>query len=327
MQQQIENYITSLNIPGALINLKSDKYPSFTLIYGYSDLNKKIVMNKNQQFKIGSITKTFIGKVIMELVKENKIGLDDLVSKYLDGIDGVTIGHIGTMRSGIFNYTNDEKFRDDIESTNSSSQPSLEIEWTPNELLKIGLSNKRNFEADTQFEYSNTNAIILAMIIEQVTGNTWQQEVTERIIKPLNLKNTGFCFEDNFMRGYEYKNGHFVDVSNSSMSWCWAAGAMVSTVNDLEKYCQYIGDCEWPSHHILPEFGINVFYGFHILKMESFIGHNGGLPGYSSYMLYEKETNTKIIIVVNIQEMDNGQNPANKIAEYMISLFKNIDFQ
>jgi len=307
MESTIRNHIIDLEIPGVIVLFQS-KNQSFVITHGD--------ININQQFKIGSLTKTFMGIIIMQLVEENKLSLDEMVSNYLN-IPNITIRQVITMRSGLFDYTKDPDFvRQYDENPN--------YEFTPQQLLNYGLSHTQNFEPDTDFEYSNTNTIVLGLIIEKITKNKIKQEIYNRITKPLNLTNTSFepvtQILQNFMCGLEYQNGKLCDVTNLNTFWGWAAGAIVSTVEDLNIYCDYLLQYNkqyYPSHKLLPS-NLHLYYGHHLMKLESYYGHNGSLPGYSCYLLCNLDT--KIIIVSNIQINKNGVNPANSIAELIVTL-------
>jgi len=171
---------------------------------------------------------------------EKLIDLDDPVSKYLLGIpngDNITIREIGEMRSGLFNYTEDPNFY-----KNYTENPCRN--WLSDELYAIGIINKPSFEPGTDVEYSNTNTIILALIIERITKNTIEEEICSRILNPLELKMTKFrtngSFHEPKMNGYEYNEiNYLIDITHNNPSWAWAAGAITSNIDNMSKFMKY----------------------------------------------------------------------------------------
>lgn len=170
MKAAADSFINNTHVPG-LVALVFDRQKGIEWIYeaGYSNIPEKLPMNRNYIFRIGSNTKTFVVTVLLQLVDEGKVSLYDKLSKYFPEYpkaDKVTVEMLANMTSGIFNYSNDEEFRNEMLSNPSKV-------WTPDELIEIGLLKRGfNFEPGENFEYSNTNTIIIGKIIEKVTGNS-----------------------------------------------------------------------------------------------------------------------------------------------------------
>ncbi len=335
LRKEVNKLLKLLDVPGALVYLKSDVYDDFLITYGYSDVKNKIKTDENDKYRIGSNTKMFIGIILLQLYMEKLIDLDDPVSKYLLGIpngNNITIREIGEMRSGIFNYSMDPTFyKVFIEDPDRN--------WLSDELYTIGITNKPSFEPGTDAEYSNTNTIILALIIERITKNSIQKELCSRILKPLKLKNTKFktngSFNDPKMNGYQY-NDILIDVTHNNPSFAWAAGAITSNIDDMAKFIKYgIGkhtllnkdaikqQRSWASCIKSPYFKLLFCYGFQLEKYETFLGHNGAIPGYNSISLYDISTNTTILVTINIQTTKNNISPAQFIGEFIIARLLN----
>lgn len=345
LKNKITDFIKTLDVPGAIVSVKSKVYPSFLINYGYSDVIRKIPVSIDDRFRIGSITKTFTGFVFLQLVQDGLIDLDAPVSKYLDGIpngNNITIRQIGNMRSGIFNYSEDAEFDKSIEQNPLRN-------CLPAELLAVGLSHPADFPPGSKFKYSNTNTVILGLIIERITGSSIGDEIKRRILDPLGMKDTKFetgtALDAPYIHGYELRdldtqhsspvnvsvNKLLVDVTHNNVSWTWAAGAMSSKLHDLERYAELafgqnvLLDAkttgiqrDWVSNNVAKQYNLNGSYGFQILRFGSFIGHNGSLPGYNSFVLYDKNTSTSIVIVVNMQQNINKIPPADNIAQFLI---------
>lgn len=178
-------------------------------------------------FSFGSITKTFIAAVVLQLAEENKLGLEDTLEKWLEkypNIDvGITIRQLLNHGSRLYNYTNDEKFWSDVE-TNPDRV------WLPEELLKF-VGPPPDTHRDIP-RYSNTNYILLGMIIEAATGSSLEQELQNRIIGPLHLDNTYLPKKDFNQKSWANSTA----LSSSLYSGAWSAGAIASTSKDIAKW-------------------------------------------------------------------------------------------
>lgn len=322
-----------LKVPGALVSLQSHSYDSFCIRYGHRNVKDKDDIQITDKFRIGSNTKMFTGIVILQLYQEGHLNIDDPVSKYLTGIpngDKITIRQVGSMTSGIFNYFDDSNFQQEF-----TSHPYRN--WLPAELYSIGILNPVYFPPGTDFHYSNTNSVILGLIIERITHNTLIHEINNRIIEPLQLNTTKFqtdgTIKEPVIHGYWYsESAKLKDVTYYSPSWAWASGAISSNYHDMSKFIKYgIGNDKllnndaskqqrlWRSHTLTAHFKLNSYYGFHLLKIENFIGHNGDMKGYNTVILYECATKTTLIVVIDVGITPTEIIPADFIAEYIIA--------
>jgi len=308
-----DSMLNNTKVPG-LVALVFDRNKGIEWIYeaGYSNIPEKLPMNRDYTFRIGSNTKTIVVTVLLQLVDEGKVSLYDKLSKYFPEYpkaDKVTVEMLANMTSGIFNYTNDEEFWNEM-----MANPTKVL--TPDELIEIGLfKHGYNFEPGEKFEYSNTNTIIIGKIIEKVTGNSLENEINNRIIQLLQLTKTGFLtsgldFPGPHPRGYyagEYEPDFDV-TTLCDISWAWAAGSAYSTPFELQKYVQTLVGGGFISDSLQQKRLNDVRmindisgYGIGILKRGSFYGHNGGLPGFTSSMYHSNLRNTTIIIYFNSQ--------------------------
>lgn len=337
LEQEVKSLCKLLKIPGALVLFKSDKYDSFLLKYGYSDLKNKDNVNKCDHFRVGSITKMFTGIVLLQLYEEGIVNLDNKVSDYFIGLPddfkNVTIRELGNMRSGIPDYYDNSKFQKEFNKNPYRN-------WSPSELLSIGIINSPLFKPGTEFDYSNTNTVLLALIIERLTKNTIQHEIQKRILDPLNMKNTKMVTNSSLqhphMNGYQYNNDKLTNVTHYNMSWTWGDGFITSNLNDMKTFIVHaIGKHELLDKNATRQqrkfipisdgfFGVKREYGFTLLKTEEFIGHNGSLSGYNTFNMYESSTNTSLIVVCNITETKHGILPAYFINDYIIARLNNM---
>lgn len=310
MKVAADSIIRYTNIPG-LVALVVDKKMGIDWVYeaGVSNIPQSLPMNSSHKFRIGSNTKTFVITVLLQLVDEKKVSLDDKLSRYFSEYrksDSITIDMLANMKSGIFNYTDDEAFWQVMESNPNKI-------WTPGELVNWGYSFNFDFEPGTDWKYSNTNTIIIGQIIEKVTGNKLEDEIKNRIVNRLQLQNTGLLtsglsFPEPHPRGYYsgiFEAG-FDATELVDISWAWAAGSAYSTPRELQKYAEalvgggLISDSLQNKRLSDLEFIFERnYYGLGILKRGSFYGHNGALMGYTSSMYHSNLRESTIIIYFN----------------------------
>src|SRR5918994_2388710 len=257
LQPQIEEQMSNLRIPGALVYVDVPGEGTWIKTFGTGNLEGNTPITPDDHVRIGSNTKTFTGTVVLQLVDEGKLGLDDPVSEYQPEVpngENITIRQLLNMTSGLFNYSEDEDFNQTLDTEPQKA-------WEPEELAEIGFSHQPYFSPGDGFHYSNTNTVLLGMIIEQLTGQPLEQAYQDRIFVPLGMSNTllpersSAAIPDPHPRGYMYQTnveslnaselqgekaeqadeaaGEPNDVTDDNPSWGWAAGAGISTVNDL----------------------------------------------------------------------------------------------
>lgn len=311
METVTDSIVQHANVTG-VVALVVDHQKGIDWLYtaGFSDIPSKLPMNGDHTFRIGSNTKTMTGTVLLQLVDEGLLSLEDKLFAFFPEFprsDEVTIAMLCNMTSGIFNYSDDEGWGNAFEVNPTR-------EWTPRELVEIGFSHDYDFDPGTDWHYSNTNTIILGMIIEKMTGNSLQDEVENRIINPLNLNHTalltgGTDLPEKHSKGYVWDEdkSDYSDVSTSfNVSWAWAAGSAYSSPRELQKYVQTLVEGGFLSESLqhkriteLQSLNNNNAYGYAILRRGSFFGHNGALPGYTSSMYHSKVKNCTVIIYFN----------------------------
>lgn len=336
VQQSFED----LKVPGAIIGVWMGGYEPWKTAFGVADLKTNQHIVTSDKMRIGSITKTFTGTVLLQLVDEGKLTLRDKLSNFFPdypNAQNITIEEVGNMRSGIYNYSEDETFVDEMLKNMSKA-------FTPQELISISEKHAAYFAPDSGFHYSNTNYILLGLIIEKLTGNTLEREIQNRILSPLGMNETTFelnsTFPDPHAQGYLYMDSTSAeptDVTNLNPSWGWAAGAMISTLGDLQLYAKPLATGQllsaktqadrltWGKVFIPTSGGwadkpLN--YGFAIADFDGAFGHNGGIPGFNSFMGYIPEKDATVIVLCNMQDNKNGIGPADYLARVIVEKLK-----
>lgn len=293
-----EYFRKTKNFSGSVLLAKKDEI-IFTKSYGYSNKEKGIKNTLQTRFMLGSITKSITALCIMQLSEKGMLSTQQKIENFIPNLythHGITIHHLLTHTSGIPNYIMLKK----------------QIKWgerhTPHEILQIVKGYKLNFPAGDKWAYSNTNYLILGMIIEMVSGMSYHQYVKKYIFNPAKMNNSGFISEEqenianNYVNG---KKGYFIDPS----MW-FACGDMVSTVSDLYLLDRAIHDGKLLSKKTLEEMqqshydGRIVKYGYGLLIKNHFgcksICHGGSIPnGYTTHFEKYIDDDIRIIVLSN----------------------------
>jgi D-alanyl-D-alanine carboxypeptidase len=236
------------------------------------------------RFRVGSTSKTFISTVILQLEAEGKLGLDDPAERYVPGTGPVPLRALLDHTSGINNHAENPAVFEGWPLKH----------WEPRQLVDIGLAMPRK----TGFYYSNTNYVILGLVIEQVTGRPYAREVERRIIEPLGLERTAFD-EGPRVRGVVPGRAEGQDVTVQDTSWAGASGALVSTGRDLARF--YGSLDRLLSRKQLKRMKASATYGLGLFAIKTPCGrawgHNGAVPGYYTNAFTRGERT--VVVLVN----------------------------
>src|SRR5689334_10602663 len=334
----VKTKMLALGVPGLIVSVDAPTICHWTETLGIRDVTKQAPIRFKEHVRIGSITKTFTGTVVLQLVDEGWLGLDDPISRHLTGVpngDNIKIRQLLNMTSGLYNYSEDRAF-------NQSLDTAPERVWTPDELLAIGLGRDPYFPAGTDFHYSNTNSVLLGKLIEAVTGHSLEQEFEQRIFQPLKMQDTTLPADSAIPRPHPrgYMFGTNVgslppacdaaavgrhDVTDASPSWTWSAGGAVSTLQDLIVWARALatGALLSPATQAERLKGVPTGpppapdYGLHITNFFGFIGHDGNLPGFSSFMAYDPTRDITIVVLANVYPDADCEAPADTIVKLL----------
>ncbi|MGI5525890.1 serine hydrolase domain-containing protein [Streptomyces syringium] len=238
VQQGLNALVSNDGMPAALASVKDRDGRTRTYTAGVGDLATGSKVPDDGQVRIGSNTKTFTAVVVLQLVGEGKIGLDEPVDTYLPGlvrgkgIDGsrITVRHLLQHTSGLPNYVT--YLGEDIRR------------YEPRDLLDIALQHEAVADPGKKWEYSNTNYVLAGLIIEKVTRHSLAEEMDHRIIKRLGLRHTYFPAPGDVTIREPHPKGYYQDAAGAPLrdateldpSWGWAAGQMISTNSDLNRF-------------------------------------------------------------------------------------------
>ena len=325
LQMKLDEWHKAGKFPGATLGVVLADGESFGLAVGYSERDAKTPMRPDDRMLAGSVGKTFAAATALQLVKEGKIGLDDKIEKYfgkepwfdkLPNSRDITIRQLMNHTSGLVRYEFKETFTNDL-----TANP-MKV-WTPEERLAYLFGEKAAFEPGKGWDYSDTNYIVLGMIIEKVTGKKFFDEANRRVIKPLKLKDTipqegpvmkgvvqGYAGANNPFGGKDamIENGKF--VVNPQLEW--TGGGYASTSHDLARWAKMMYEGKAYDASLLPQvldgasapmLGKETKYGLGVIirktQAGTSYGHSGFFPGYLTDMMYFPEHKIAIAVQVN----------------------------
>ncbi|NUR28269.1 MAG: beta-lactamase family protein [Catenulispora sp.] len=263
----------------------------------------------NGYFRIGSVTKTFVATVVLQLVDEGRIRLDDPIDRHLPGLvpngDRITVRQLLNHTSHLYDYMSEPGY-----STNRWRGQDRFRSYRPRDLLKVAFAKK--LPDDGKWHYSNTNYVVLGLLVEKLTGRPYGQEVTRRILRPLGLRHTVIPgnrpgVPEPHAKGYEAMP-ELVDATRMNPSLDWAAGEMISTAPDLERFFAALLGGKLTSAASLRAmrtavetkagFGYGLGLQAYALPCGTVWGHSGELIGYLTFA-FRSDSGKSMVLSIN----------------------------
>lgn len=287
-------------------------------VAGVQDRTTGAAMDPAARFRIGSVTKTFSTVVLLQLVNEGRIGLDDPVNRHLPGLlpdDRITVRHLLTHRSGLSDYTN-VMFANTVPGFESVRNKVFGYK----ELVDLSLAEPRTTEPGVSYKYSNTNFVVVGMLIEKATGQPVAKEYERRIIKPLGLRNTSYVHPATVIKGAhahgylhpDQEGSPLVDSTEQTVSWAQTAGAMISNQADLSTFMSALLRGKLVPAPLLdtmitmtPTDTTNTrFYGLGLRRYDltcgtSVYGHTGTVQGFYTYAFTTRDGSRSLSAMAN----------------------------
>jgi D-alanyl-D-alanine carboxypeptidase len=290
---------------------------TYRLASGAARLEPRQPLTPTARFRVGSITKTFVATVTMQLVGNGTLRLDDTVERWVPGLvpngGAITLRMLLNHTSGLFNYTQDEAFLD--------RDPTVPA--TPRELVAVAISHPPTFPPGQGWSYSNTGYIVVGLILEAATGQSLDRLVTRRVIRPLGLAGTYFATDSPDIAGY-HAHGYrppaltgagYLDVTAFAPSLAWAAGAIVSTADDLRRfYSALLGgrvlrpallDQMLTTVRVGPVFGYGLGISTRRTPCGTIWGHTGGVPGYITVAFNDRSGRRGVVVMLPTEPDQN----------------------
>jgi D-alanyl-D-alanine carboxypeptidase len=308
----LDRTVASGKIPGAALAVSIPGQGTWAVARGLADRDGGVALAPDTPFSIASISKLFVATVALQLVQEGWLSLDQTVEQWLPGLiphgDRVSVRHLMNHTSGLPDYL-DEAFAETALADRGRV-------WAPRELVSSALK-RRPIIAAGRWRYSNTNYVVLGLIVEQVTHNSLAHELHQRIIDPLGLGQTFVAPDDplpaKLMHGYE---GRRDETMGREMSFAWGAGNIISSADDLSRFAAalfggallepealaamqtFVGTRGWDPPDLT--------YGLGVMRMQLraaqpavALGHDGALIGYRTALWYLPGSGVTIAIALN----------------------------
>jgi D-alanyl-D-alanine carboxypeptidase len=278
---------------------------------GVAEFGTSRPMRADERFRIGSVSKTFVAALVLRLVEEGELRLDDSVERWLPrlvpGGSAITVRHLLSNTAGLFDYVSDPRV---LRQT--------QRRWTPRELVEIALSHvPEHVPPGSAYSYSSTNYVLLGLIAERAGGAPLDRQLRKRVFVPLGLEDTSLV---NGVVPGPHVHGHRppshqgvvtgppVDVGDEPAWWAWAAGGIVSTADDVQRFFAELLQGRLLGPQALREMltllpAGRIRYGLGILAAPTSCGpawgHSGNAQGTITVAWNTEDASRQLVLVVN----------------------------
>ncbi len=282
VQEQIEEGIDH-GFDGMIVYVDEAGKPPAFYTAGWKDRQNKIPADPNSLFKIASISKLYVAVAITKLVNDNRLSLDKTLADYfpelagrIEYADKITLRLMVQHRSGLPIFTEHPGFWDNPQEHSK-------------DVLEYALDLPANFEPNADYEYCNTNYLLLSRLIDKVVGYSHNQYIKEEILIPLELNNTFSSLSevniDDMMSGYYV--GYEEDLKTSDY------GSMIATAQDVGIFLRALNDGS-----VFDEGGQEIYSSIYVYE------HGGLIPGYQSLAEYHKDIDTVVVQFINTTDFN-----------------------
>jgi D-alanyl-D-alanine carboxypeptidase len=299
--------VVDAGVPGALVLVRDGDHTE-TAAVGVADVGTRRAIRAGDRFRIGSVTKTFVATVVLQLVAEGRLTLDEPVSRRLPGLlpdgDRITVRDLLAHRTGLADVADDPAVLAGERST-----------WPAKRLVALAANEPRTSAPGTTFHYSSTNYLVLGLLVERVTGNGVAVELERRIIEPLGLRGTRYApgaVTGEHVHGYAFPSHQGVvdasaepnDLESRSAGWAGPSGDLVATAPDLARFLSaLLGGRLLPAPQLREMETIRTRYG---LGLGTFAtpcgaawGHTGNLNGLLTVAWSTRDGRRQVIVAAN----------------------------
>ncbi|GAB1857099.1 hypothetical protein MHTCC0001_19350 [Flavobacteriaceae bacterium MHTCC 0001] len=301
MEDKVDKLVSAMykaNEPGAAILIAKDGKPIYRKAFGKANLELDAAMQPNNVFQIGSITKQFTAVAILMLEEQGKLNIDDTITKYIPNYptqgQNITIHHLLNHTSGIKSYTSMPTFR-----------LKARTDMTPETLINVFKNEPMDFAPGDEYRYNNSGYILLGYIIEKVSGQSYAEFIEQHIFKKLGMSASLYGSNKKLIKqrasGYQKTGDTYVNANYISLTLPYAAGSLMSTVDDLLIWQNAIVTNTLISKESLNRAingstlnnGEKINYGYGWSKNQingsTTYQHGGGIFGYTSMGIYLPE--------------------------------------
>jgi D-alanyl-D-alanine carboxypeptidase len=324
--QRLVHRLVAAGAPGAA-GLAWDETGTRQAAGGAADLSTGRPMRPGLRFRAGSLTKSLVATVVLQLVAESRLSLQDTVERWLPGVlpygDQLSVGRLLNHTSGVPDYT------PPVFSALYESPEARLRSWAPRDLVGLVADQPPRSAPGGSWSYSNTGYILLGLIVEAASGSALGQQLDRRLLGPLGLGATVFPDRGSDLpspssRGYSLPmgpqgqalDGPLLDFTAQDPSWAWAAGALVSNLEDLATFLRALLGGRLLPARLLAEMQTTVpvppasiplplydRYGMGLIELDTpagrLVGHPGGIPGFLSVVLSAPDGRRQLALMVN----------------------------
>jgi CubicO group peptidase (beta-lactamase class C family) len=316
-EKQIDEMIEAqykADIPGATALIARDGKVIYRNAFGLANLELNVPMSPENVFEIGSITKQFTAVSILMLLEQNKLTLDDEITAFIPDYPtmgkSITVHHLLTHMSGVKSYTDMASFRE-----------LARTDMTPIELIDVFKNEPMDFDPGEEWHYSNSGYILLGYIIEKVSGTSYADFIQENIFDKLGMQHSYYGSKTSLIpnraSGYQPTETGYRNADYLSMTLPYAAGSIMSTVDDLLLWNEAIHNdilisksskkMAFTNYLLNNGKATNYGYGWQPNELNGIpsIEHGGGIFGYNTMAVYVPSENVYVAVFTN----GNGNSP------------------
>ncbi|GAB3449519.1 serine hydrolase domain-containing protein [Actinophytocola sediminis] len=320
IQQELDQMVAA-GTPGVVLTVVRGKN-RWRAEAGVSDVDTNGPLPRDGRFRAGSITKTMVATVLLQLVHEGKLALTDTLGELLPGMvpgdDGVRVEQLLNHTSGLADYINAPEFADPAHYTSRTYSPARLIQ----------LANTLEHGAPgIEWAYSNTNYILLGMLVERVTGHTLSQELRWRVFLPAGMFRSDLPTSTQFLAGPHASGYYRIDpaprfeLTELNPSFAWAAYGVVSTATDIQRFYHALftgkllppalvqrmhEDAPATNNPAWPRYGLGI-EEMHTTCGVTLWGHTGAIPGYQTYAFATLDGKREIVVSANLFSPRDGR--------------------
>jgi len=323
-ESTVQDKMEAERIPGVTVGVWIPKRGAWLQSFGLADRRTQAAMRTNLHVRIASITKTFVATAVLQLVDRGRLRLEDRLAKFVKGVPNgrrITIRQVLAMTAGIYDYTMDDGFTKRFDDNPLAS-------WSPKRVLAIVKAHGPDFAPGRRVSYSDSNYVLLGLIIQKLTGRPVEQVIKTQILNRLGMRQTSFPttskiphpFAHGYYAGHD-GTGSLRDLTTINPDLAWTAGAMISTVGDLRIWAQSLATgrllkkrthaAQITFRRLANPGGPYIGYGLGMFRIGDFLGHNGAIFGFNSAMFYLPKT--RAIFVVTLNKSSNFSGDATDI--------------
>lgn len=324
----INEQIKQRNIPGLSVAVIKDGKVIRATNYGFANLELQVPATKDTVYEIGSISKQFASEAVMLLVEDSKINLDDSIRKYLpanapETWQKITVRDLLNHTSGLKDWTEIKEF-------------SYRREYSAEEFIALVKDFPLLYQPKDNWGYSNTNLPLIGIIVEKASGKSFEDFVTERIIKPLNFPTIRFKHQEdvvpNRATGYEWRNNKWENGEPFRPKVIAASGGILASATDLAKWWEAVLQARVVKQTSLEQMlmpvklndGRTVAHGFAFF-IDSFNGHKviqhfgSTVGGFGSIVRYYPNEKITVAVIGNLEDGGFGSEYiAKRVADFYI---------